>query len=59
MHAAQARRDRDELADAGDETAYEGGHVAFLAEIGFGTLQLLARQQTHVPQTRVGELIDD
>ena len=45
MHAAQPRRDGDQLADTGDETAYERRDVAFLAEISLRALDLLAGEK--------------
>ena len=58
MHAAQTRRDGDQLTDARYETADERRDVAFLAKISFCALDLLAGEQAHMSQTRVGELID-
>ena len=43
MHAAQSRRDGDQLADTRNEPADEGRYIAFLAEILLGFLDLLTR----------------
>ena len=59
MHSAQTRRNGDQMTNTRYETADEGAHIAFLAEIFLCALDLLTRQQAHMAQTTVCELIDD
>ena len=58
MHAAQSGRNGNQLAYARNESADECGNVAVFAEVGFGTLKFLARQQAQMSQARIGELVD-
>ena len=59
MHATQTRRDGDQLADTRDKTTDERGDIAFLAEVLFCALELLAGEKAHVSEFAISELIDD
>jgi len=45
LHVRDARRDRNQLADNGNEAAHERGNGAVVAEVGFCLFKLLRVQQ--------------
>jgi len=59
VHARQTGRDGDEVADAGDETAGEGGGNTVVVEVTLGTLYLLLVEEAHLTPAAVGKLVDD
>ena len=59
FHAGKSGRDGNQLADCRDQTADESGQCSVLVEIFFGMLHFGFIDQAHVPETAVGEFVDD
>lgn len=59
LHIRNARRDRNQLADNGNEAAHECGNGTVVAEVGLCLFKLLRVQQQEMSQTAIGELVDD
>lgn len=59
LHVRDARRNRDQLADDGNEAAHESGNGAVVAEVGFRLFKFLSVEQQEMSQTAVGELVDN
>ena len=59
LHVGNACRNRNQLADNGNQAAHEGRNGAVLAEVVFGLFKLLRVEQQEVAQAAVSELVDD
>ena len=58
VHARQAGRNGDELADSGNQSAQEGRNGTVAVKVGLGFLHLFGIDQAHVANAAVGEGID-
>ena len=59
FHAGKSGRDGNQLAYCRDQTADESGQRSVLVKVFFGMLHFGFIDQAHVPETAVGEFIDD
>lgn len=59
LHIRNACRNRNQLADNGNEAAHERGNGTVVAEVGLCLFKLLRVQQQEMSQTAIGELVDD
>ena len=59
VHAGETRRDRDQMADPGDEAAVDGRGHTVLVEVAFALLHLFRGEEAEPPQAASRKAVDE